>query len=370
MRHAMAIAERGRGDVEPNPVVGAVLVDDELNFIAEGYHQKFGGPHAEVHAIRAAGNRSKGATMFVTLEPCSHQGNTPPCADAVITVGITRVVIAMQDPAKHVDGGGIARLKEAGVEVDVGLLEDEARRLIAPFIKRVTTDLPYVHAKWAMTLDGKIATHIGSSQWISNERSRAVVHELRGRMDAIIVGIGTALTDDPLLTARPPGPRTALRVVLDRRARLPLESQLIRTIDEAPLLVVTSNGAAAHCIDALRDAGAEVWIPPDEGAQGEGAQGDALVMMLRELAQREMTNVLIEGGGHVLGACFDARLVDEAHIFIAPKLVGGSGPSPVAGTGIADMSDAIHVETFSISELDGDVYMRIGLEGEHGVSTL
>src|SRR5207253_7885382 len=216
-RRALELAERGRGYVEPNPLVGAVVVHDG-RIIGEGWHQRYGEAHAEVNALTAAGDAARGATLYVTLEPCCHHGKTPPCTDAVLRAGVQRVVAAMLDPFPQVSGKGADLLRAAGVTVDVGLCEAEARRLNAPYLKLLATGLPYVTAKWAMTLDGKIATRTGDSKWISNEASRRRVHELRGRMDAIIVGIGTALADDPLLTARPTGPRTPARIVLDSRA--------------------------------------------------------------------------------------------------------------------------------------------------------
>src|SRR5262245_30652842 len=202
MRHALALAEKGRGYVEPNPMVGAVVLDSAGQFAGEGWHQKFGGPHAEVFALAAAGERARGGTLVVTLEPCCHHGKTPPCTDAVLKAGITRVVAAMSDPFPKVAGGGLAILRNAGVEVHVGLCEPQALALNAPYLKLLRTGRPWVHAKWAMSLDGKLATHTGASMWISGEESRRRVHELRGRMDAIIVGRRT-VADDPLLTARP-----------------------------------------------------------------------------------------------------------------------------------------------------------------------
>src|SRR5262249_38708583 len=224
MQLALELAERGRGAVEPNPLVGAVVVRDG-RLVGEGWHQRYG----EAHALAAAGAAAQGATLYVTLEPCCHYGKTPPCTEAVLRAGVGRVVAAMLDPFPPVSGQGVARLRAVGVTVEVGLGEAEARRLNAPYLKLLATGRPYVHAKWAMTLDGKICTRTGDSKWISGEASRRRVHELRGRMDAILVGIGTALADDPLLTARPPGPRIATRIVLDSRGRLPASAQLVRT---------------------------------------------------------------------------------------------------------------------------------------------
>ncbi|MCS6853005.1 MAG: bifunctional diaminohydroxyphosphoribosylaminopyrimidine deaminase/5-amino-6-(5-phosphoribosylamino)uracil reductase RibD, partial [Gemmataceae bacterium] len=214
MARALELAERGRGHVEPNPLVGAVVVRDG-QIVGEGWHQRYGEAHAEVHALNAAGDAARGGTLFVTLEPCAHHGKTPPCTEAVVRAGIRKVVAAMLDPYCEVAGRGVAQLRAAGVEVELGVGEAEARRLNAPYLKLLTTGRPYVHAKWAMTLDGKIATGTGDSKWVSTEASRRRVHELRGRMDAIIVGRGTVRADDPQLTARPAGPRVALRVVLD-----------------------------------------------------------------------------------------------------------------------------------------------------------
>ena len=238
MRRAVELAERGRGHVEPNPLVGAVIVRDG-QIVGEGWHKKFGQAHAEVNAFTSAGEAARGATLYVTLEPCCHHGKTPPCTDAVIRAGIARVVAALQDPFPQVAGQGAALLRAAGIPIEFGVCAKEARRQNAPYLKLLATGRPYVHAKWAMSLDGKIATRTGDSQWISNETSRRRVHELRGRMDGILVGIGTALADDPLLTARPPGPRTACRVILDSKGRLPITSQLVRTAAQVPTLIVT-----------------------------------------------------------------------------------------------------------------------------------
>jgi diaminohydroxyphosphoribosylaminopyrimidine deaminase/5-amino-6-(5-phosphoribosylamino)uracil reductase len=356
LQRALALAKRGIGHVEPNPPVGAVVADDRGRVLGEGWHERFGGPHAEIHALAAAGGSARGATMYVTLEPCCHFGKTPPCTQAVIAAGIRRVVIASTDPATHGAGRGIDELKQAGINVDVavGLSGVEAQRLIAPFTRLMTTGLPWMHAKWAMTLDGKSATTSGSSRWISNASSRSVVHELRGRMDAIVTGIGTVIADDPLLTARPPGPRVATRIVLDSLCRIPVTSQLVRTVADAPVVVVTTASAPAERIDALRHAGVEVLIT----AGTAGHQPD-LHELARELGRRRMTNVLIEAGGKLLGSFFDQRLINEVHAFVAPLLAGGgSAPTPLAGTGINLMSNAMRLEQCEVRVLDGDVYVR------------
>jgi diaminohydroxyphosphoribosylaminopyrimidine deaminase/5-amino-6-(5-phosphoribosylamino)uracil reductase len=358
MRRAIELAGRGIGLVEPNPPVGAVIVDDRLQRIGEGWHERFGGPHAEVAALAQAAERARGAALFVTLEPCCHFGKTPPCVDAIIAAGLRQVVVAMQDPFPEVAGRGIERLRAANIDVEVGLLGHEARSLAAPFCKLVETGRPYVHAKWAMTLDGRIASHSGASKWISNAASRAVVHRLRGRMDAILIGVGTAFADDPLLTARPAGPRTATRVVFDSQARLPVESQLVATAHQAPLLVVATPHASRENIERLRERGAEVFeCGPSQPANG-GIRPDA-GELLAELGRRRMTNVLVEGGSELLGSFFDQRLIDELHVFVAPRLLGGLGAkSPLAGEGRPALPELPDLQNPEIEIIDGDVYVH------------
>lgn len=357
MRRALELARRGIGLVEPNPPVGAVLVDAGLQLLGEGWHERFGGPHAEIAALAQAGARARGATLFVTLEPCCHVGKTPPCTEALIAAGIKKCFVAMRDPFPQVAGRGIERLREAGIEVEVGLLGAEARRVAAPFCKLVETGLPYVHAKWAMTLDGRIASPTGASKWISNPASRAIVHRLRGRMDAIVVGIGTVLCDDPLLTARPAGPRIAARILFDSQARLPHDSQLASTADRVPVMVVTGPGASRERLDKLRALGVEICeCPTAPGADSSRPDPGAL---LAELGRRRMTNVLVEGGGELLGSFFDRQLIDEYHVFVAPKLLGGSGSkSPLAGTGRASPSEFPDIADAEIEILDGDIYIH------------
>jgi len=363
MRRALELAARGTGAVEPNPPVGAVVVDDQLNLIAEGFHQRYGGPHAEIEAINRAADRAADATMFVTLEPCCHQGKTGPCTEAIRRAGIRKVVVALRDPYSEVDGKGIEWLRSQGIAVDVGLLAEEGGRLIAPFEKRVTTGRPWVHAKWAISLDGKIATGTGDSRWISSDASRAVVHRLRGRMDAILVGAETALRDDPLLTARPAGPRVATRIVVDSAARLPLTSQLVRTSREAPLLIATLSTAPLENIHRLEAQGAEVLTvavqPVDTerpALPGPCVDIDAL---LAELGRREFSHVLVEGGGRLLGSFFDAKQIDEVHVFMAPKIIGGSdAPSAVAGRGRAKMDLVPQLHDVAVRQIGEDVYVN------------
>ncbi|HUG90156.1 MAG TPA: bifunctional diaminohydroxyphosphoribosylaminopyrimidine deaminase/5-amino-6-(5-phosphoribosylamino)uracil reductase RibD [Planctomycetaceae bacterium] len=358
MRRALALAARGIGHVEPNPPVGAVILDDQRRLAGEGWHQRFGGPHAELEALTEAGDAARGATLFVTLEPCCHVGKTPPCTRAVIDAGVRRVVFAASDPAPHNAGRGAAELRAAGIEVEQGLLADASRKLIAPFLKGVATGLPWVHAKWAMTLDGRIASRSGHSRWISNERSRQIVHQLRGRMDAILVGAGTVRTDDPLLTARPPGPRTPVRIILDTSASLPLDSQLVRTLEQAPVLVACSESAPAENVRRLEAAGVEVLALASEPST-LSPQPSTLVPLLAEFGRRRMTNVLVEGGARVLGAFFDAGLIDEVHVFIAPRIAGGAAaPPPLGGRGLAEIPQEGQLEPPTVEFVDGDIYVH------------
>jgi len=350
MARALELAERGRGHVEPNPLVGAVVVQGE-RAVGEGWHQKYGHAHAEINALSQAGAAATGATLYITLEPCCHHGKTPPCTDAVRRAGIKRVVAAMRDPFPQVAGQGIAQLQAAGVAVEIGCREAEAVRLNAPYLKLLRTGQPYVHAKWAMTLDGKIATRTGDSKWISGEAARRKVHELRGRMDAIIVGIGTVLADDPLLTARPPGPRVATRVVLDSRCRLPVEAQLVRTAAaDAPVLLVTGSPLA---LDNLPAGCHLLSLPAD--AHGR----PRVTAVLQELGKKRMTNVLVEGGAEVLGSFRDAGEIDEVHVFIAPRLAGGrDAKAALGGEGVAKIADALRLTQWTCERIGDDLYCR------------
>jgi diaminohydroxyphosphoribosylaminopyrimidine deaminase / 5-amino-6-(5-phosphoribosylamino)uracil reductase len=348
---ALAEARKGRGAVEPNPMVGALIVRNG-QIVGRGHHARFGGPHAEVMALREAKAAARGATLYVTLEPCCHHGKTPPCTDAITCAGIARAVVSIRDPFPSVDGGGLARLRAAGIQVDLGLCAEAAARLNAPFLKHVFTGHPYIIAKWAMTLDGKSAVASGDSQWISSVRSRSLVHERRGQMDAILVGIGTVLADDPLLTARPPGPRTATRIVLDSQARLSMHSRLVKTAREVPVIVAVTEQAPDDRRQALAYRGCEILCFP-------GAPHVPLSPLLAELGRRQMTNLLVEGGGRVLGSFLDEGHVDEVDVFIAPILEGGDHPrTPARGKGRLQMSEALRLADVEPSEVDGDVRVQ------------
>jgi diaminohydroxyphosphoribosylaminopyrimidine deaminase/5-amino-6-(5-phosphoribosylamino)uracil reductase len=354
MQRALDLARRGQGFVEPNPMVGCVIVRDG-QVVGEGWHQRFGGDHAEIEALVAAGKQAAGGTMYVTLEPCCHYGKTPPCTEAIIPAGIKRLVAAMRDPFPKVAGGGVRQLEGAGIAVEVGLLEAEARELNAPYLKLLQTGRPWVIGKWAMTLDGKIATRSGYSQWISSEESRAIAHELRGRVDAILIGRRTAQIDDPLLTARLESgtpPRRAKRIVLDSLAQLAASSQLVRTARQTPTLIACGPDAPDQDIRRLTAAGCEV-LPFAAATSYE-----RMLLLLDELGRRQMTNVLVEGGATLLGALLDARQIDEVHAFIAPKLFGGErAPSPIAGQGIDQPSSALPLRDVSVRQVGPDLYL-------------
>lgn len=351
MRLALEAAAEGRGMVEPNPMVGAVVVR-EGRLAAVGRHARFGGPHAEVEALAAAGEEARGATLYVTLEPCCHHGKTPPCTESILRAGVSRVVAAHRDPFPRVDGGGLARLREAGLEVTVGVEAEAAVALNAPYLKLLFTGRPYVIAKWAMTLDGKTAVSSGDSRWISSEASRALVHATRGRMDAVVVGWGTAVADDPQLTARPPGPRTPARIVLDSQARLPLTSVLVRTARETPTLVAVNDRAPVERRAQLETLGCEIIA-------FEGIDRVPIGSLLDELGRRGMTNVLVEGGGMVVGAFLDAGEIDEVDAFIAPLLEGGDHPmTPARGAGRSLMSEAARLDRVIHSTVDGDLRVQ------------
>lgn len=359
MRQALALARRGEGHVEPNPMVGCLLVDEQ-GVLGTGYHEVFGGPHAERMAIadaRQCGHAARlpGCTAVVTLEPCCHHGKTPPCTSALLECGVARVIAGCLDPFSQVAGQGLQQLEQAGVEVVAGVCLPEAEELTAPFRKRVSSEYPWVIGKWAMTLDGKIASSSGHSQWISSAASRTHVHLLRGRVDAILVGIGTALADDPLLTARDvPVARTALRVVLDSQARLPLRSRLVTSARQWPCLVFAGAQADPQRVAELRQAGVEV-----EQTEAED-RAARLLEALRFLAvHKHATNVLVEGGSSVLGALLQAEQIDECQVFVAPKLLGGSQAlTPVGGMGFPTVDEAAQFQLMESRMFGPDMFLR------------
>ena len=351
MRAALQLARNAEGRTSPNPLVGAVIVRDG-RIIAAGWHRKAGTPHAEVHALRMAGELAKGATLYVTLEPCAHYGRTGPCAKAVAEAGIRRVVIGMKDPNPLVAGKGIRILEDAGVEVVCGVLEAEAIQLNEVFLKWIGNKMPFVILKTAMTLDGKIATAAGESQWITNEASRRRVHEYRDSYDGILAGIGTVLADDPSLTTRLPDRegKNPVRIIVDSQARTPLNAKVVTDGQSRTIIAVTAQ-APVERVRALQAAGVEVLMA------GGSAHVD-LRVLLQQLGQQEICSILVEGGGQVNFSLLADGLVDKVCAFIAPKLIGGrEALTPVEGAGFAHLSEAVELERITTELLAGDILL-------------
>ncbi|MFX4261692.1 bifunctional diaminohydroxyphosphoribosylaminopyrimidine deaminase/5-amino-6-(5-phosphoribosylamino)uracil reductase RibD [Pelotomaculum propionicicum] len=353
MKLALELAARARGRTSPNPMVGAVVVK-EGKVIGRGYHLKAGTPHAEIHALNEAGEAARGAELYVTLEPCCHYGRTGPCTDAIIKAGVARVITAMTDPNPLVAGEGLRLLSSAGIEVASGVMEAEALELNEVFIKYITTRRPYVVAKAAVSLDGKIATRSGKSKWITGEGARAYGRQLRDWYDAIMVGIGTVLADDPSLTTRLPGGggRDPVRIILDSRASIPLNAMVLTQQSGSSTVIAATSGAPPERVEALRRTGVEVLVV------NEGPQVD-LDELMRLLGERGITSVLIEGGAAVHGSAFSSQIVDKVAWFIAPKIIGGrDAPGPVGGPGADSPSEAAVLERVKVSRLGPDILVE------------
>jgi diaminohydroxyphosphoribosylaminopyrimidine deaminase/5-amino-6-(5-phosphoribosylamino)uracil reductase len=352
LERAIELAARGVGRATPNPNVGAVVTRDG-EVVGEGWHQRFGEAHAEVNALAAAGESARGGTLYVSLEPCCHTGKTPPCTDAILAAGIRRVVVASDDPTEKASGRGLGILRDEGVEVVVadGELAARARLANQAFRKHARTGRPWVLFKSAMTLDGKVATPTGDSKWISGEPSRGRAHEWRAAVDAVAVGIGTALADDPQLTARMDGvDRQPARVVFDSLARLPLTSQLVSAAPELPVTVVVSRAAPRQDTDALEAAGAEIIVATGENEPARVRSA------LTQLGDRGITAMLLEGGPHLAGAFLDAGEIDEVRLFLAPLLVGGrTARDPIEGGGVDRIADARRALTLDCERVGGDI---------------
>ena len=351
MARAIDEARRAEGDTSPNPLVGCVITrGGELE--ATGYHRRPGDDHAEIDALDNLEGSPGGCELYVNLEPCSHYGRTPPCVEALIEAGVERVVVGCIAPHPRVDGDGVAALREAGIQVDVGVLEDEARRLNRPYIKYITRDVPWVSVKYAMSLDGNIATRTGDSAWISNEASRQRVHEMRDRCDAILVGTGTVRSDDPRLTARIEGGDDPLRVILDARLEGSLDETVYRPDGQgADTLVVTSEDAPSEARATLHDRGVETIDVPTDSRGFLAWQP-----LLEALADREIVRLFVEGGGTVVGTLLDDEHIDCVHAFVAPKLIGGEdAPGPVRGLGAETMDEAVEAQNVELESIEGDV---------------
>ncbi len=354
MQHALDLARRAEGYTSPNPMVGSVVVRDG-KIVGQGYHHRAGDPHAEINALNDAGVAAQGATLYVTLEPCNHHGRTPPCTEAIIEAGIAHVVYAVPDPNPKATGGA-QHLREVGVTVTSHVCHDEAYDLNRFFFHHIHTKRPYVIAKYAMSLDGKIATKIGHSKWVTGEAARQRTHRLRHAVDAIMVGSGTAIADNPQLTVRTgqDNPRHPLRVVLDSKGRVSLNSRLFSTELPGKTAVATTDAMPAEHADRLIQKSIDVLcLPKDDHGRIN------LPRLLDVLGERQIQSLLVEGGSTVLGMLFDAGLIDEFWAFVAPVLIGGiEAPSPLAGTGIATMDEALRLNNVQVEQLGDDILVR------------
>ena len=353
MNRAIELADRGRGRVNPNPLVGAVLVKDG-RIIGEGWHERYGGWHAERNAFGHCQENPAGATLYVTLEPCCHYGKTPPCTEAVIEHGIARVVVGLVDPNPLVAGKGIQALRNAGIEVVTGVEEEKVREQNRVFLKFIAERMPWVVMKTAMTLDGKIAAHTGDSRWVTGEEARRRVQEMRRTYMGIMVGAGTVKADNPLLNCRLEGEvRQPVRIVVDSGAALGLDCRLVETAGEYRTVVAHTRRASAEKLQALQERGVETLPCPEKDGRVD------LEALLRQLAERGIDSVLLEGGGALNESFLRAGLVDEVCAFIAPKLIGGEGAkTPVEGRGIARMNDAIAVRDVVVEKVGEDLLVR------------
>jgi len=355
MRRALELAAKAGGRTSPNPMVGAVIVRDG-RIVGEGYHERAGLPHAEVIALNKAGKLAKGATLYVNLEPCCHWGRTPPCTKAIIRSGVRKVIVATLDPNPLVSGKGLEELRRNGIEVEVGLMEEEAKRLNKFFFKHITTGLPFVILKIAMSLDGKIATCTGESKWITSPESRRMVHEIRDQVDTVMVGIGTVLKDDPQLTTRLPDRegKDPIRVILDSHARTPPTARAINPKSPAPTIIATTPKANEERVKALREAGAEV-VMLDEDEEGRVD----LKSLMEYLGGRPIQSLLVEGGSEVASSMLMKGLVDKVMFFIAPKIIGGvNAPTPVGGSGVQRLSEAIPLEEIEVKRVGPDILIE------------
>lgn len=354
MKRALELAEKGAGHTNPNPLVGAVIVKDG-KVIGEGYHQVYGSYHAEINAFKNASEDVKGATMYVTLEPCSHYGKTPPCANAIVEKGIKKVVVALEDPNPEVSGRGIKILRDNGIEVVTGVLQEESRKLNEIFLKYITTKLPFCILKTAMTLDGKIAASSGDSKWITNEESRRYVHKLRHRVSAIMVGIGTVIQDNPFLNTRLEEGESSdpIRIIVDTSAKIPLETNVLNIKSAARTIIATTEMAKKEKIKELESKGAEVIITPLKDNKVD------LNYLMKALGERKIDSVFLEGGSELNYSALEAGIIDKVNAFIAPKLIGGkNAKTPVGGLGKDLMKDAVILKAIDIHRFEDDIMIE------------
>lgn len=352
MRRALDLSMKAEGYVNPNPLVGAVIVKDG-KVIGEGYHKKYGEPHAERNAFNSTDEDVAGATMYVTLEPCSHYGKNPPCADLIVEKKIGKVVVGILDPNPLVAGRGVKKLKDAGIEVKVGVLERECKKVNEIFLKYITTREPFVLMKNAMSLDGKIATYLGESKWISNEKSRERVQMLRNKYAAIMVGINTVIKDNPELTCRLEGGVNPIRVIVDSKLRIPIESKIVQTSKKVKTIVATTSNCNREKKVRLEEKGIEVILI------GEREDKVDLKKLMKVLGEKEIDSILLEGGGELNFSALKAGIVDKVETYIAPKLIGGKeAKTPVEGKGIDNLSDAYQLENIETTIIDGDILIE------------
>ncbi|MCX6286159.1 MAG: bifunctional diaminohydroxyphosphoribosylaminopyrimidine deaminase/5-amino-6-(5-phosphoribosylamino)uracil reductase RibD [Bacteroidetes bacterium] len=353
MRRALSLAGRGAGFVSPNPLVGAVVVKDG-KIVGEGWHKEFGGPHAEVNALGSAAEQAEGADLYINLEPCSHQGKTPPCTDMILRSGIKKVIIGMKDPNPLVNGKGIAFLRHHGIEVHTGILEIESKKLNEVFIKFITTHLPFVIFKYAMTIDGKIATVDNASRWITGEESRKIVHRLRSNMSSVMVGADTVLYDDPLLNVRLEGKqrRSPLKIIADSSLRIPLDAKILANEPQLCLIAATEKADKNKVLD-IRKRGGQVLICAEKDKRVD------LPDLFARLGKMDIDGVLLEGGSTLAFSALKEGLVDKVIAFVAPKILGGaSAPTAVGGSGIAAMEDAINLRDIKIRKVGSDLMIE------------
>ena len=352
MQMALGLAEKGRGAVAPNPMVGAIIVKDG-RIIGSGYHEKFGEGHAEVNAFRSATEAVAGATIYVTLEPCSHYGKTPPCSDKIIEKRIGRVVIAALDPNPLVSGRGVKKLQDAGIEVVTGVLAEESSRLNEIFMKYIVKKEPFVIMKAAMSLDGKIATRTGESQWITGPAARERVHQLRSALTGIMVGVQTVIMDDPQLTSRIPGGKNPLRIIVDSTLRIPLEAKVLQNQDVAKTLIATTERADRNKAALLEAAGIEILTVPAKDGRTD------LKALMSALGERGIDSILLEGGATLNFSALEADIVDKVQVYIAPKLIGGeTAKTPVGGDGIEKLCQAFSVIELKASTVGEDILLE------------
>lgn len=359
MKRALKLAQRGRGYTSPNPLVGAVIVKNGET-VGEGYHRKVGEAHAEINALLEAGEKAWGSTLYVNLEPCAHYGRTPPCTESILKAGIRKVVIATLDPNPQVTGKGVESLRAGGVEVEVGLLEDEARHLNEVFFKYITTGRPFVVIKAALTLDGKVATRSGDARWVTGSKAREEVHRLRHYYDAVMVGSGTVLQDDPRLNCRLQGGKDPVRIVVDSHLRTPVRSRILNLESESPTIIATLEGCDRHRKRVLEENGAEILEVPRKGS------GVDLKLLLEMLAYKEVTSVLVEAGPTLNASLFQEELVDKVLFFMAPKILGGvNSPGPVGGRGVETMGEALMLKKMKLRRYGQD-FLFLGYPEKKG----